>query len=313
MRMAGNSTVKIAYGLDLAGYSTGKSALARVERECDSEKVCAKIFDDHPFAKRRIRREELNVECEGKAIEFMFGKGRLSVDVPIDLQGLMGLDPPDPEAGTDPHRFTWELTLRPVDYAFDALPPLATFIGSPVARFRNTLKTFGTSPLGQRLWETYPAAVLRLLGDSSACGSMIERRSYKGGRAKREGGNWVPLPKGKKQMAAARAEALACKATELGITASDETTIDDDDLDATLCALTGVAPPFALLCGSALEIEISCRIAKKLNSTSRKARAERPGQETRATAPLGYVLLRCKFWSQIHLEREKWNAQEKSR
>ena len=90
MRMAGNSTVKIAYGLDLAGYSTGKSALARVERECDSEKVCAKIFDDHPFAKRRIRREELNVECEGKAIEFMFGKGASVCGCPYRSAGTDG-------------------------------------------------------------------------------------------------------------------------------------------------------------------------------------------------------------------------------
>ena len=52
------------------------------------------------------------------------------VDTPVDLQGL-----PNP---TNVY-FAWELVKRPVDYAFDALAPLANLIGAPVARFQNLL------------------------------------------------------------------------------------------------------------------------------------------------------------------------------
>ena len=307
--MTGARNVKVAYGLDLAGYSKGKkSALARVAWHGGNEPVEAKVVTDHPFAQELKRCHKLAPRCEQQAIDCMLAQGRLFVDVPIDLQGLMGLDPRK-ESGDCDHQFVWELTLRPVDYAFGALPALADRIGSPVARFRNILSTLGIDPLGDGLSETYPAASLSLVGEFERCKNKKGHLTYKDGRAKREDGKWVPC--GRREGQRAADTAVACIATEIGITTG--TTITDDELDAVLCALTGVAPPSALLCGSALEKEISCRIEKKLNSKRRNTRTESPRQARRATAPLGYVLLRCKFWREIQLERVAWNPQENPR
>ena len=313
--MAGDSNVKIAYGLDLAGYSTGKSALARVERECGSGMVRAQILDDHPFAKRRVGKDILAVELEREAIEFILREGRLCVDAPIDLQGLMGLDSPEGtgaclsrlvgrfrKPGVPSARFTWELTSRPVDYAFGGLQPLASWIGSLVARFRNVLTTHQRGELGLRLWETYPAATLRLLKTSGRCGDTKVDLHYKDGRAKREGGSWVPAPKDDEPKSVSRARAVACMATEIGITSKDGTTINDDELDAVICALTGVAPRSDLLCGAPMEEAISCRIKKKLGKKKLGT------QEARVTAPRGYVLLQRRFWSEIHLEKAEWKG-----
>ena len=160
--MTCGSDRRIAYGLDLAGYSQGqRSALVRVEWPGEGP-VKAKLLTGHPFARRAEGKHKLNPEPERKAIEFMLGKGRIFVDVPIDLQGLMGLDPPKSSRRSNPPHI-WELTCRPLDYAFGARPPLADRIGALVVRFRNILTESQRSQLGSRLWETYPGATLELV------------------------------------------------------------------------------------------------------------------------------------------------------
>ena len=272
---------KVAYGLDLAGYSTGKSALARAENECSSGTVRVRIISkrEHPFAKKRKRQHVLDVKPEQDRIESMLAEGRLCVDIPIDLQGLMGLDPSQKRDGCAETQFLWERTLRPVDYAFGALPPLADRIGSPVSRFRTILAERQRNQLGRRLWETYPRAVLERLTGSKG--------HYKNGKAAFDGGKWIPHPITE---ATGGSKELARIANKSGLTASDRTLVDDDDLDAVVCAVVGVAPQSALLCGHELEKEIRCCIKKKLNQ-----------QEARSAAPRGYLLLRSRYWSEIHL------------
>ena len=279
--MAGDTNVKIAYGLDLAGYTTGKSALARVERECGSRIVHAIVFTNHPFSKKRVGAHKLCIEPEVDAIQCILRTGGLYVDVPIDLQDLTKPDP----------TFIWQLTRRPVDHAFHGLAPLADRIGSPVARFRKILSTLSIDPLGDGLWETYPRATISLLGGFEECRNKKGSLTYKDGRAKRNDGEWIPCLMRKGRDAADKA--VACMATEIGITTSDGTTINDDELDAVICALTGVAPKSALLCGDELEKEILCRINAD------------PSQKTGFGGPTGYVLLRRRFWSEIPLDKNK--------
>ena len=156
----GSNSGEGAYGLDLAGYSTGKSALARADYECSNGTVQVRIMSisKNPFAVKRKRKCVLDVTRERDWIESRLAKSRLCVDIPIDLQGLMGLDPSPERDGWRGTPFLWEQTLRPVDYAFDALPPLADRIGSPVARFRTILTKGQRNQLGHRLRETYPRA-----------------------------------------------------------------------------------------------------------------------------------------------------------
>ena len=239
----------------------------------------------------------------------MLDKGNLSVDVPIDLQGLMGLDPPEEQKEGAPWG-VWELTLRPVDYAFNALPALADRLGAPAARFRNILATCQRNQLGSRLWETYPGAVLHgtLRLQDACCTEHIAKQNkitYKGQETKYDGAEW-------------KGNGLACIANALNIKPKcpadfDDVPFSDDELDAVLCALTGVAPPLALLSGCQLGEQILCRIQKRLNAKEKNNQEGRPRKKARATAPVGYVLLRCKFWSEIHLERMAWNAHENPR
>ena len=268
---------KIAYGLDLAGYSRGeKSALVRVEWPGEGP-VKAKSLRGHPFARAAKGIDTLDPECEQNKIDHILAEGNLCVDVPIDLQGLMGLDSAESSRSLCP-RFIWELTLRPVDHAFHARPPLADRIGAPVVRFRNILTKPQRRQLGSRLWETYPGATLELMTRT--------KPGYKKGRAKSEVGEWVPSREG-----CTADEELACLANVLSVTAKPGTELNDDELDAVLCALAGVAPKCALLFGCGLEEVISSRINKA------------PGTEDTAfAAPKGYVLLDRRFWSEIRLD-----------
>src|SRR5579872_1480207 len=163
--------MKISYGLDLAGYSTGKSSLAKATFNGSTE-LSVVVYRNHPFAEKLEGWETVGplVERERRLLRFM---QPLYVDVPIDLQGLPN------QTGV---RFTWQLTKRPVDFAFSALPPLADRLGSPVARLAYLLVA-DRSALGSGLYETYPAASLEpMLGG---------KRSYKGKTAKWKDGNWI--------------------------------------------------------------------------------------------------------------------------
>ena len=59
------------------------------------------------------------------------------------------------------------------------------------------------------------------------------------------------------------------------------------------CVLSRALPrSVALLFGAELEKEIRCSIKKKVEQ-----------QEARSAAPRGYLLLRSKYWSEIHLTK----------
>ncbi len=231
---------KTAFGLDLGGYSSGGSALVRATRRTTGE-VEATIYSGHAFSKKPGKGKPFAPVVE-KAVELLAAclrRAPLYVDVPIDLQGL-------PSPGGDV--YPWQLVKRPVDFAFDALPPLADRIGSVVARFANLLRSLPSENprlLGRRLYETYPAASLRL------CGLPYE--GYKeNARVAFEGSQWVGNgPKG---------ERLARIANNLRMTASRGTELGHDDLDAVMCALTGVVDERCLLQGNELAVAISEKV-----------------------------------------------------
>jgi len=150
--------VKTAFGLDIAGYSTGKSGFARADL-VDKNHIEVTVYEKHIFANKITGEAPIKdiTEKEKQILVTCLGKGPLFVDIPIDLQGL-----PYPKKA----KFVWELINRPVDFAFDALPPLANLIGSPVARFFNlfsSLQEDAKYQLGKQIFETYPAGSLMLL------------------------------------------------------------------------------------------------------------------------------------------------------
>ncbi len=233
---------RTAFGLDLGGYSGGGSALVRSTRRIPTE-VRATVYRGHAFSKKPNRGEPFApiVEKEVQLLAACLRRAPVYADVPIDLQGL-----PAPGGAV----YAWQLVKRPADFAFGGLPPLADRIGSVVARFRNVLRLLSQDhpdPLGSRLYETYPASSLRLLG--------LPHKGYKGekNRITYKNGTWVGSgPKG---------NALARIANELRMMGAYGESLNHDELDAVLCALTGVVDRGCLLQGGELETAISEKVA----------------------------------------------------
>jgi hypothetical protein len=193
----------IGFGVDLAGYATGKTcfAAARWQGEC----VEATLFSNSAFSANIRYQTTADIAPvlaeEVRTLRRCFKIGPVAVDVPIGLQNLLV-----------PERVSriWELTLRPIDRALGAIPPLADRIGSPVARFRSIMRAGAFDDrLGRSLFETYPAGTWLLNG--------VVSRGYKG-----------------------KNRAIACGdlCAKLNIT---PTLPDDDAIDAVIVAVTAAA------------------------------------------------------------------------
>ncbi len=265
--------VDTAFGLDLAGYSTDGSALARAGRVAAGS-LHVTVYRNHCFG-RKAPGHRLLADVARPQVELLVAclrHSRVVVDVPIDLQGLPG--PADP-------RFVWELTMRPADYAFAALTPLAQLIGSYVARFlhlRGSLPADVGEALGKKLFETYPAASLGLM--------RLPNKKYKGSAYVDDSGGWVGQPDESRPRSGLNRQ-LAKLLNTLGWTAPPSASLTHDEFDAAMCALTGVATPSAVLAGSELGEEIRRRIEGRLQ----KHRATVPAGVIRAVPPQGYILL----------------------
>jgi hypothetical protein len=151
--------LKTAFGFDIAGYAGGNSGFARADLG-DEGVLEITVYEGHVFGWRLRGAEPLGAvaEAEKRVLRACAMIGDVLVDTPVDLQGL-----PGPRNAY----FTWELVKCPVDFAFDALAPLANLIGAPVARFQNMLSTLRAEESGEgfdHVFETYPAKTLKLLG-----------------------------------------------------------------------------------------------------------------------------------------------------
>lgn len=196
----------IGFGLDLAGYTTGKTTLAVVEIEGQNAK--ATLLRESALSVKRKSGDALKeiLREEAAVLRRCLNIGPLAVDIPIDLQDLRT------PIETD---YIWQLTLRPVDRAIGAMPPLADRIGAPVARFAAIVcEGDFDALLGEKLFEAYPAGTLKML--------KIEARHYKG-----KGG----------------ADALIRLCETLRVKPRVES---DDDIDAIICAITAAAPASAM-------------------------------------------------------------------
>ncbi len=249
--------MKIAFGLDISGYSTGKSGLARAEWDGNTQ-IAVTVFRSHAFAEVADGKSFLSevVKRETEWLAACLNVGPVFIDAPLDLQGL-----PAPKDIT----FIWELTKRPIDFAFEALPPLAHLIGSPVARALNLLSAVRRSigeQLGIRIFETYPAASLQVLN--------LPHEGYKPESVHFKDGKW-------------RGGLLAQMAQDLGFTADEGTSFTDDDFDAIICALTGVVDHEHQLKGDDLAHKVETLICRRLSGHT-LGRSD--------LVPSGYVLLR---------------------
>ena len=259
-----------AFGLDPSGYSGGRSVLARLDVVGDT--INATIFEIDVL-KAKIKGDALIddiAEAEAQLLHECLCIGPLAIDIPIDLQGLPNVTNP---------KYVWQLTMRPVDYALGAMPPLADRIGAPVARMQNVLrrlKCLPPTPYGPPI-ETYPAASLKLMG--------LPSTGYKNSEAARRDGCWADQEQGE-----AKRSTLPLILTKLSVEAVDP--IRDDDLDAILCGLSMIGS-VGRMAGKELEAMISDQLRKK------GVRALPTGQ----VVPTGFALVTKREFSRIVVRR----------
>ncbi len=202
----------IGFGLDLAGYTQKKSSLAAIATQGTTAHVT--LLRGSAFSQKRATASNFNttVDEEAKDVQRCMSLGPLSVDIPIDFQGL-----PFPLNATE----LWQLTLRPIDKLLRAMPPFADRIGAPAARFAAIVRHARLeSALGDRLFETYPTAIWQKLD--------IVPGLYKA--------------RGKERIKEQRA---ACSALCQRLSIAPPL-YNDDDIDALICAVTSVAPAIDL-------------------------------------------------------------------
>ena len=264
----------IAYGLDLSGYSTKDSRLA-VARYVEGGVVRIQILRNSAFSKNKSGSDCIvnQIEAESEELGQILKEGVLAVDIPIDLQGL--------NTFSVPYKRLWEFTDRPADRAFRARPPIADRIGSPVARFQYLLNhTKSYELLGQRLYETYPKASLDIRD--------LKSEGYKDCNAEWNNEEWRPCFKGGNKNNKYKSESAMQRVLESFCFRGSETLerLDDNDIDAAICAITALAPNEYVISGYLLKEKIHENLRSR----------ELISQKECVKAPQGYVLLGKDNW-----------------
>lgn len=171
----------------------------------------------------------------------------IGVDIALDIDALgVGGSRRAPGA-----RQLWEMTHRPIDFAFYGDAPLTDRVGEFGVRFRALLAA-SVFELGEDIIEVYPRATIELLDF---------RGQYQGGGAHQSTNGWKADDRNK------RGDKLMAKIlAELGINPGQGAEkLDSDDLDAALCALAalGASANQGVLSGDELNREISERVARR--------------------------------------------------
>ena len=225
------------FGIDFSGYTSRGTSLAAIE--VTGATATATLLRGSAMSATRDTGDALReiVEAEASVLRRCLAVGPVAVDIPIDLQQLSDVGQAE---------FIWQLTSRPVDRAVGGLPPLASLIGAPVARFGAILRYAQLDDaLKKNLLETYPAAILQKLG-------------IRGGLYKTRGAD----------KAKERAEARGALCDDLRIGGHLES---DHDIDAVICAVAAVAPEDHLWKAEDYNIEVGqlpvgYRLFKKIPS-----------------------------------------------
>ncbi|MCA8916266.1 MAG: hypothetical protein KDB90_12725 [Planctomycetes bacterium] len=201
----------------------------------------------------------------------------IGVDVAIDIDvlGAGGI------RRAPAQRQVWELTHRPIDFAFYGDAPLTDQVGEFGVRFRALLAA-SVFEIGNDLIEVYPRATVEL---------MEFRGQYTGGSAHHGGTGWKADDRNK------RADKLMAKLlAELGINPGQNASkLDSDDLDAIICALTalGAVSNTGVLTNDELDREIAERV-------SRRALVD---IEPAHTAPGATAVLARPFWESVNVSK----------
>lgn len=274
----------VSYGIDLAGYSTGKTRIARLQKDANGSDVHASLLTSGALLKKRDGNHKYFQTIIQEELDELVGflkEGSIYVDIPVDLQQL---------GRWRAFENLWEQTNRPIDYALNAMPPLADRIGSPVARFQTILaygRTLGgaydiSKLVGKTIFETYPAASLKF--------SNIKAQGYKNSTAIWQDGAWVIKSITKENEPSQQAFSrilkwLCCEAVSEGFE------LTNDDLDAIIAALPGIVPAQCLIGNQELEDIIRRHLEEKQTTTQQ------------SLLPNGFAIIKHQPFSRITVNR----------
>lgn len=192
----------------------------------------------------------------------------IGVDVALDLAGM----------GNNA-TLIWELTHRPIDFAFYADAPLTDRVGEFGTRFRAML---AATDFADRLVEAMPRATIELLEFKG---------QYIGGSAHHGKSGWKADDKNQ------RNDKLMAKIlSELGVNPlPGAEKFSSDELDAALCALTALARAggAGLLDARELDAEITQRCGRRAGAP----------EDKRHKAPRNVAVLAQPYWATLNVSR----------
>lgn len=201
----------------------------------------------------------------------------IAVDVAIDIDWFgVGARRTAPA-----ERRMWELTLRPLDFAFYGDAPLTDRVGDFGVRFRALLAS-SAFEIGDEIFEACPRASVELFDFKG---------QYRDGSAHHGDKGWRADDRNK------RGDKLMAKILEaLGVNPqAGAEQLDSDDLDAILCALTalGAATGRGVIAGDELSGETVERCARRANAEPNEEHA----------APQACAVLAQPFWETLAVSR----------
>lgn len=266
-----------ATGINLSAFGLAKRPSIATATLGDKGKVRVELKSAEMFAGKH----KLSDLTEATFAEWRAGLLELSrpmgVDVALDIDAL-GVGGSRRAPGL---RQLWEMTHRPIDFAFYGDAPLTDRVGEFGVRFRALLAA-SVFELGDDIIEVYPRATIELLDF---------RGQYQGGSSHHSTNGWKADDRNK------RGDKLMAKIlAELGINPGQGADkLASDDLDAILCALTSLAAAVdeGLLTGKELNQEIAERSARRGVSEP----------DEQHTAPGATAVLARPFWESLTVAR----------
>lgn len=262
----------MATGLNLSAFGIGKRPIIATATMKKKGDVVIEIAPT-PFFAGRSKLSDSTLEIfKNWRMALLELKRPLVVDIALDTQQLRDAKP-------EP---LWQITHRPVDFAFYGDAPETSAIGEFGQRFRAFLAT-SQFELGKDILETMPGAIVEL---------YEFKGQYKGGAAHHGQNGWKPDNKTK------RSDRLLCSLLlELGINPGNKTgnKLTASEFDACICALTALAieENKPLLNGGRLAEEITQRAMRRANAT----------EAVNLKGPSGFGLLSQPYWQSVEVRK----------
>lgn len=243
---------KRAYGIDYSGLMSSNEKTAcyvlEVSKVRGSPVLRATKVDDLSHAMPRQSPRSIDDYLAAEFRLFLRAKKEgapVVIDAAVDNDTLLSKD--------GQKFFDWELTKRPVDFITGGQSPNSSLFGHLTARIQAVqAKQNGRSRiiLGRHLFECYPRAALFCVTQKTLSFERLRKYApgHSGGRAEWVNGSWIrdpasPPADSRRNSAVAR----ICNALRISPGASHRHFIESHDLDAIICAITGLLRPRAHL------------------------------------------------------------------